>query len=600
LLSSIITALYVLAALALTVYAISQLILIVVYVRQPRPPVPLPLADKPRVVIQLPIYNEPHVVARLIDAAAQQDYPRDRFTIQILDDSTDQTTSIAAAKAREWSARGVHIDHIRRGERTGYKAGALAYGLTRTDAVYAAVFDADFAPPPHFLRAMLPSLIADPNAACVQGRWGHLNPFDNALTLMQTIALDGHFVVEQGARMTAGFFANFNGSGGIWRIDAIEKAGGWRDATLTEDLDLSYRVQLDGGRIVYRPDVVVPAELPASLAAYKQQQMRWARGATQCMRLMLPRVLRAGAPPLKTFMSVLHLCQYLVHPLMVLLVLFTPPLLSSGALLHVPLSVLGVFGIIPPMLFIVSQRALYPTDWKRRLLGLPVLVVLGMGLSWSNSRAVLHGLFSVRGEFRRTPKTAGRAASLDQPRFNLDWLGEAALMLYALGGMMIALRVEPGFAGYLALYAAAYGVFALVSVRDAWRAGQHQVSYRWRFGSIIVLLALLSAVALGHFSLLAQAVIIDCPNVLESRLIVRERARVSSLGADDPLNMRDAPGTDSEIIGRIPIGGVFYVLSGPECTQRYTWYQVDYRGVIGYVAEGDATVYFTEPYPPAP
>jgi|GEM_PF-471141 len=596
----LLTVLYVTAAFTLTIYASSQLILLILYWRHRRAPALAPPTTVfPCVVVQLPVYNEPHVIARLIDAAARLDYPADRLTIQILDDSNDATTQIASGKVSEWSARGVHIEHIRRDNRVGYKAGALAYGLTLTDADFAAVFDADFTPQSDFLRAMIPTLLEDETVACVQARWGHMNPFENALTLMQTIALDGHFVVEQIARAQAGLFANFNGSGGIWRIAAVTAAGGWRDATLTEDLDLSYRVQLNGGRIAYRPDVIVAAELPATMPAYKQQQARWARGGTQVMRLLLPTVLRARVSPLRKFMAAMHLCQYLVHPIMILLVLLTPPLLLTGALQDLQLSALGVFGIVPPILFVLSQRALY-RDWAHRLLGLPVLVALGMGLSWSNTRAVLHGLISARGEFRRTPKTAGAATSPDQPRFNTDWLGEALLAVYALGGVIIAARVAPPYAGYMALYAIAYGLFALVSARESWVAGQAHISHRWRFASVLLLLVILSALALGRVTLLAQAPILNCPNVLETRVIVRERARVTPLGDDDPLNIRDAPGTDSDILGRIPIGGVFFVLAGPECTQRYTWYQIDYDGVIGWVAEGDVSVYFTEPYPPAP
>jgi len=303
----LLTVLYVTAAFTLTIYASSQLILLILYWRHRRAPALAPPTTVfPCVVVQLPVYNEPHVIARLIDAAARLDYPADRLTIQILDDSNDATTQIASGKVSEWSARGVHIEHIRRDNRVGYKAGALAYGLTLTDADFAAVFDADFTPQSDFLRAMIPTLLEDETVACVQARWGHMNPFENALTLMQTIALDGHFVVEQIARAQAGLFANFNGSGGIWRIAAVTAAGGWRDVTLTEDLDLSYRVQLNGGRIAYRPDVIVAAELPATMPAYKQQQARWARGGTQVMRLLLPTVLRARVSPLRKFMAAMH------------------------------------------------------------------------------------------------------------------------------------------------------------------------------------------------------------------------------------------------------------------------------------------------------
>ncbi|MFN8527506.1 MAG: glycosyltransferase [Anaerolineae bacterium] len=466
-------AIYLICAVALSLYALATLFLIVLYVKNRQDPSQYPdLTDYPQVVIQLPIYNEPFVVSRLLDAAGAMDYPRDRFTVQVLDDSTDESTRIAAAKTAEWRARGVDMVHIRRGNRAGFKAGALAHGLTLTNAEFAAVFDADFVPPPNFLKAMLPNLVHEPKIACVQARWGHLNPFENPLTAMQTLALDGHFVVEQVARARGGLLMNFNGSGGVWRIAAIHDAGGWRDDTLTEDLDLSYRAQLAGWRFAYRPDVMVPAELPANITAYKHQQARWARGGTQCLRRLFIPVWRSKLPLRVRIMATVHLCQYIVHPMMVLLALLTPVLLATRALQHIPLGSLGILSLVPPVLFILSQWTLYPNwDWLRRSMALPVLLILGMGLSRSNTRAVMDGLFGGRGTFNRTPKTAGsQNVSADVPHMSFDWLWETAFSAYAMVATVIALRMLPSLAPYMGLYSLSYGIFAFFSARDAWFA----------------------------------------------------------------------------------------------------------------------------------
>ncbi|MBA3872666.1 MAG: glycosyltransferase, partial [Anaerolineae bacterium] len=236
---------------------------------------PTPPVEKwPTVVVQLPLYNERYVVRRLLDSVAALDYPRELLTVQVLDDSNDETIEITATKVAELSAKGLNILHVRRPERTGYKAGAMAYGMSLVESEFVMVLDADFVPAPDFLRKTIPHLVARPRLGMVQTRWGHLNPFNNWLTLGQTLALDSHFVVEQTARSRGGWLMTFNGSGGVWRAQCIREAGGWRDLTLTEDLDLSYRAQLAGWEFLYLPDVVVPGELPPQIAAYKQQQAR--------------------------------------------------------------------------------------------------------------------------------------------------------------------------------------------------------------------------------------------------------------------------------------------------------------------------------------
>jgi len=332
------------------------------------------------------------------------------------------------------------------------------------------VLDADFVPPPEFLKRTVPYLAANPKLGMVQTRWGHLNPFNNWLTLGQTLALDGHFVVEQTARSRAGLLMSFNGSGGVWRTQCIRDAGGWRDLTLTEDLDLSYRAQLAGWHFLYLPDVVVPGELPPQIAAYKQQQARWAKGSTQCLGYILPPLWHSQFTLPQRVMATLHLCQYLPHPLMVILLLLTPPLLISHELQQIPLGLLGIVGLGPPLVYVVSQQALYP-DWKRRLLAFPVLLALGTGIAWSNSIAVMGGLLGWKTEFRRTPKFARvwhdtRYAM----RSNPGLLVEVVLAIYAIWGVWLALKLSPALVPYLGVYGFAFGSVALWGIRDTWLA----------------------------------------------------------------------------------------------------------------------------------
>lgn len=467
----LLTALHLVTALLLAAYAAGALLLLVSYWRHRNaPPAPPPVTVWPSVVVQLPVYNERHVVKRLLDAAAALDYPRDRLHIQLLDDSTDDTSAIAAAHIAALRAAGLRIDHIRRASRAGYKAGALAHGLARTACELVAIFDADFLPAPDFLRRTVPYFCADPRLGMVQTRWGHLNAGANWLTRGQALALDGHFVVEQAARSRAGWLMNFNGSAGVWRTACIRAAGGWRDITLTEDLDLSYRAQLTGWRFLYLGDVVVPAELPPQLAAYKQQQARWAAGSTRTLVLLFGPLWRARLTLPQRVMATLHLCQYLPHPLMLLLLLLTPPLLALHGLHALPLGPLGALGLAPPLIYATSQRALYP-DWPRRLAAFPLLLALGTGIAWNNTCAVLGALLpSARlAEFRRTPKFAASWADSSYA-LPADWsaLAEALLALYALLGAALALHSQPALIPWLALYAYAFGLVAALGVRDQW------------------------------------------------------------------------------------------------------------------------------------
>ncbi|HBE73185.1 MAG TPA: glycosyl transferase family 2 [candidate division Zixibacteria bacterium] len=372
----------------------------------------------PRVTVQLPIYNEKYVVERLIEAACAIDYPRDRLEIQVLDDSTDETRELAGKIVLRHQLLGVDIVHLHRRNRAGFKAGALREGLKSAKGRFIAIFDADFLPPPDFLKMMLP-YFAGREVGLVQARWGHLNGDSSLLTRGQTIGLDAHFVIEHEARNAEGIFINFNGTAGIWRRRAIEDAGNWQDDTLTEDMDLSYRAQLAGWRFVYVNEVVCPAEVPAEIHGYKAQQYRWAKGAIQTAKKLLPRIWRApGLPPKVKWEATIHLTNHLVFPVMLLVALLSLPMMvikvssSASRGFFIGATVFTASAFSYPLFYIYAQREIYP-DWKRRVLFLPILMAGAIGLSVTNTKAVLGALFNRRSAFIRTPKydLRGRARS---------------------------------------------------------------------------------------------------------------------------------------------------------------------------------------------
>ena len=363
----------------------------------------------PWVTVQLPIYNERYVVERLIDAAARLDYPRHLLEIQVLDDSTDDTTALVAAKVQEHRAGGVDLVHLRRSVRDGFKGGALREGLKQAKGELVAIFDADFVPPPRFILETLPFFRQDDRLCTVQGRWGHINRDYSVLTAAQAIGIDGHFGIEQPARAWSGLFMNFNGTAGIWRKEAIIAAGGWQTDTLTEDLDLSYRAQLAGWGMKFLPHLLCPAEIPAQLGGFKSQQHRWAKGSIQTARKLLPRIFGSRASAFAKYQAFLHMTHYLVHPLMMMVILATPPLLRWNWLLpgwrHLwaPLTFLSLATLGPSSLYTYSQRELYQ-DWRRRLRATPFLMLLGTGIAVNNTRAVLEALIGQPNRFVRTPK----------------------------------------------------------------------------------------------------------------------------------------------------------------------------------------------------
>lgn len=459
-----------LVALCLALYGLNSFILSFLYLRHRRsvaPTPPLSRAALPTVTVQVPVYNERHVVERVIDAVAALDYPRERLQIQILDDSTDDTTRLARARAALHRERGIDIAVLQRPERGGFKAGALAWGLLRARGECVAIFDADFCPHPNFLLQTIPHFAARPRLGMAQTRWSYLNGGYSPLTRAQTLALDGHFVVEQGGRSRAGLLMSFNGAGGVWRRDCIEEAGGWTADTLCEDLDLSYRAQLAGWECLYLPQVTAPAEVPPQIAAFKRQQSRWAQGSLQTLRKLAGPILRSRRLGWgQKTMALLHLSSYLAHALMVLLLLASLPLLLAPDSAQLLLSGLGLMCLGPPLVYTISQKELYP-DWGRRLGAFPLLMLIGIGIAWANTRAGWRGLTRWGGTFARTPKfrLEGKAGRWTDSDYRLqadgDTVGEIALMIYALVAALVAYATgNRGMMPFLLLYAAAFGAVA--------------------------------------------------------------------------------------------------------------------------------------------
>jgi cellulose synthase/poly-beta-1,6-N-acetylglucosamine synthase-like glycosyltransferase len=369
---------------------------------------PEPSAPLPRVTVQLPIYNERYVVQRLLRAVAAMDYPRDLLEIQVLDDSTDATVEIARGEVERLRAQGVAIEHVRRGNREGYKAGALAEGMRRATGELLLIFDADFVPPPDLVRRIVPHF-GDPGVGMVQVRWDHLNADYSLLARVQAISLDGHFVVEHEARAKNGLFFNFNGTAGMWRRRCIEASGGWQHDTLTEDLDLSYRAQLLGWRFVYLQHVTCPAELPVDMRSFKSQQFRWVKGSVQVARKILPRIWRSDLPLLRKIEASVHLTHNATYALVLLLSLCAYPAVVTrfalGRVATVALELpLFLFATVSVLLFYALAIAEARRDWRAQLRYLPAVLSVAIGLSVSNTKAILEGLLGRRSPFHRTPK----------------------------------------------------------------------------------------------------------------------------------------------------------------------------------------------------
>lgn len=365
--------------------------------------------DLPRITVQLPIFNEQFVVERLLEAVCNLDYPREKLDIQLLDDSTDSTVAVACGLVEYYAKQGYPITYHHRTNRQGFKAGALADGLKTAKGEFVAIFDADFVPPRDFLLRTV-HYLNDPKVGMVQTRWTHINRHYSFLTEVEAILLDGHFVLEHSGRARSDVFFNFNGTAGLWRRSAIEEAGGWQHDTLTEDTDLSYRAQMQGWKFIYLQDVECPAELPIEMTAFKTQQARWAKGLTQTAKKVLPRILQSKQPFHVKFEAWYHLTSNLSYPLMILLsVLLLPAMIIrfyqgwfQMMYIDLPLFLVSTFSI--SSFYLVSQKELFPRKWPRALLYIPFLMALGIGLTVTNTRAVLEALAGKQSAFARTPK----------------------------------------------------------------------------------------------------------------------------------------------------------------------------------------------------
>ncbi len=417
-----------------------------------RVPGPPPAVDEwPVVTIQLPIFNEMYVVDRLIDAVCAIDYPREKLEIQVLDDSTDETCGIAQLAVQRWAMRGFDIAYLHRSDRTGFKAGALDAGLRVAKGQFIAIFDADFVPTSDFLFRTVPYFTVNDRLAVVQARWGHLNDDYSLLTRVQSILLDGHFVLEHGGRNRSGCFFNFNGTAGVWRREAIGDAGGWQHDTLTEDLDLSYRAQLRGWKFLFLPNLVTPAEVPVEMNAFKSQQHRWAKGSIQTCRKVLPYILQSDLPLKVKVEAFFHLTANFNYLLMVVLsVLMFPAMVvrytmgwTEMLLIDVPLFLAATASVFN--FYLISQRETYP-DWRSRVRTLPMVLAVGIGLAVNNSKAVIEAMRGKVSDFARTPKYGIERARDDwqhkkyHQSLPIQPFIEVALGLYFTGTVLYALN----------------------------------------------------------------------------------------------------------------------------------------------------------------
>ncbi len=397
--------LYLIVVLGLSLYGLNSLIATILFLfrKNTKHKKITQFGKWPRVTVQIPIYNEKYTVTRSLQAVTKLDYPSDRIQIQVLDDSTDDTAELVTELVREHKNKGINIERLHRINRTGYKAGALEEGLHKATGEFIAIFDADFSPSTDWLKKTIP-FFQNPVLGCLQTRWGHVNRKYNTLTQAEAMAIDGHFIIEQSVRASNGFFLNFNGTAGLWRRECIEDAGGWQWDTLTEDLDLSYRAQMRGWKIEYVPEVVVPAELPMQVEAFKEQQFRWAKGSFQVARKILPKLLtQPGLPWNVRLMAIFHLTGYFVNPLMLAALILTLPvgLLIPQAFRIFPFTIITAIG--PPLLY-ATAAASRTSRLSERLKILPLLTIVGFGISLSTSIAVLQGLTKKGGTFVRTPK----------------------------------------------------------------------------------------------------------------------------------------------------------------------------------------------------
>ncbi len=457
------------------------------YRKNYNPNAPCHFDELPRVTVQLPIFNEQFVIDRLVEAVCAMEYPREKLEIQVLDDSTDETTEVASAIVARYAALGHPIVYIHRTNRHGYKAGALDAGLKVAKGEFVAIFDADFVPPADWLMKVIHHF-AEPEIGMVQTRWTHLNRDYSMLTQIEAILLDGHFVMEHGARVRTGEFFNFNGTAGMWRIRAISDGGGWQHDTLTEDTDLSYRSQMAGWKFKYLPEVECPSELPIEMTAFKTQQARWAKGLIQTSIKVLPMMFKSSVPRRIKVEAVYHLTANMSYPLMVIMsALLIPAMVVrfyqgwfQMLLIDFPLFTASTFSIA--VFYVMSERELFPKNWMKTFLYLPFLMALGIGLTVTNTKAVMEALFGIKSAFVRTPKyrvakkgEKSQAAKYRKRLILAPWI-ELAFGGYFFLAILYTFTNQNYFtAPFLVLFVIGYwytGLMSLLQGRfERWRTG---------------------------------------------------------------------------------------------------------------------------------
>jgi len=467
---TVVVVLYLIVTIWLSLYGFNLIALSIVYLfHRKDKPVLAELDEYPHVTVQLPVFNERYVVERVIDAAAALDWPRHKLHIQVLDDSTDETTGLARARAEFHRAHGIDVVVLHRTDRTGYKAGALLAGMACQNSPFIAVFDGDFVPEPDFLKRMVPAF-GDPQVGWVQARWTHINEGYSALTHAMVLPMDGHFAVEQVARTRGGLPMIFNGSAGVWRRECINQAGGWQSDTLTEDADLSLRAQMLGWKGLMMPDVTVAAEMPVQIGAIKQQYYRWAKGGAQTLRKLFVPVAKSRMPLGKKLMTLFYLTNYLIPPLvMLMLVAWLPIILHPKWLSGIPMTFVSIATLAVPLEFTLGQIIIHRGD-VRRIIFLPVFMVVGTGMALNSARGVVQGLAGRNSEFMRTPKFCMEGATETWKRSayvmtaDPTAFGEAVMAGYAALMIMEAWRSGNLAAiPFLLLYAAGFACVAIGS-----------------------------------------------------------------------------------------------------------------------------------------
>jgi cellulose synthase/poly-beta-1,6-N-acetylglucosamine synthase-like glycosyltransferase len=400
------------------------------------------------VTIQLPLYNEMNVAERLINAVCEMDYPKESLQIQVLDDSTDETVNIVSNLVKLKLSEGFNIQHIRRSNRIGYKAGALKEGLKSAEGDFIAIFDADFIPRKNFLQKTLPHFYSD-NIGLVQTRWEHLNESNSLLTKIEAFALNGHFVVEQEVRNKSGFFINFNGTGGIWRIESILDSGNWQADTLTEDLDLSYRAQLKGWKFIYLINETTPSELPSEISSLKTQQFRWTKGAIETAKKTLLKIWKSKFAFKVKLQSTFHLTNNIVYPFVLLAGILNLPILliqNEGKFNSIfNFMLIFILAFISTFLFYLFAQKKIHTNWIKRIMLFPIFISVTMGMSINNTLAVLEGILNKKSAFIRTPKYSSVNKIEKQKRyrvnskFSIQMFFEILFTLYSLVGVILSI-----------------------------------------------------------------------------------------------------------------------------------------------------------------